>query len=134
MTFVSDERHVTDAGGGYWDFDLVHGRRWSGEETADSVFPRSKLNATAGVFLTIKDDLANPTINIQLSDQVATQIEWLDEANGQVRVHIESNLPGDLTEIVQCHWELKVKLLSGRNISLRHGDRLFIHPSVAGDK
>lgn len=115
-----------EAARGFFDFTLIYGDRWSQAPLRGKPVPRS---AVSKVFFSLKDDIADTDAIVSLSDEDISEIEWLDEENGKVRVKLGEKTEGHTGE--DKPYELRLKMCDGSWITAFSG-LLTILPSVVG--
>lgn len=117
---------VYEAERGFFDFTLTYGERWSDAALRGNPIPRS---ATSRVYFSVKNVVSESTPFIALTDAAVGQIQWLDEANGKIRVKLGETTEGHAGNNKQ--YELRLKMLDGSWLTAKAG-QIDILPSVVG--
>lgn len=100
----------------YLDYTLKYGRNWS--VTAKQNTPI--LNSdTSAVYFYVKTNRSDASPAISLSDASATQIEWLDDDTGEIRVKLGTNTEGEAGD--NQVYELRVKFSDGTFLTVEDG-------------
>lgn len=111
---------------GFFDFTLIYGERWSDVALRGKPVRRSDVTTA---FFSLKNDVADAEPIVQLSDEDVTEIEWLDESNGKIRVKLGTTTEGHAGN--DKPYELRLKMADGSWMTARAGT-LDILPSVVG--
>lgn len=117
---------VYEAERGFFDFTLTYGDRWSNAALQGKPIPKT---ATGRVYFSVKNDVSESSPFIALTDEDPSDIEWLDEANGKIRVKLGETTEGHAGNDKQ--YELRLKMSDGSWMTAKAG-QLDILPSVVG--
>lgn len=99
---------IHEAERAFIDYTLTYGPDWS--VTADRNQPVDRSDVTV-VYFYVKTSLSAASPWISLSDASASQIEWLDEDAGQIRVKIPVSTEGQVQD--GHEYELRIKWTDG---------------------
>ena len=117
---------VYEAERGFFDFTLTYGERWSVVGLRGQLIPKS---ATTRVYFSVKNDVTEVDPFIALIDENALEIQWLDEANGEIRVKLGETTEGHTGN--DKAYELRLKMFDGSWLTAKAG-MINILPSVVG--
>ena len=108
---------VTEGDNSKADFTLTYSQSWS--DSTKRGLPVLKADTTKVFFYVAKTITGTPWLT--LSDASASQIQWLDTANGKIRVFFNGN-QGTSTQIGDGQfYELRLKMADGTYVSVESG-------------
>lgn len=101
---------------GYLDYTLTYSDKWSAVAKRGEPVVRAD---TTTVYFYVKTSRGDATAAISLSDDSASEIEWLDEDAGQIRVKLGTNTEGEAGD--GQVYELRIKFSDGSFVTADDG-------------
>ncbi len=117
---------VYEAERGFFDFTLTYGERWSDESLQGKPIPKSALDRA---YFSVKNAVSDADPIIALTDETPSEIQWIDEVNGKIRVKLGETTEGNAGN--NKEYELRLKMLDGSWLTAKAG-KFDILPSVVG--
>jgi hypothetical protein len=107
---------VIESSRSFIDRTLLYGANWSDEDKQGEPVARDDLTA---VYFFLKEDIDDASPVLSLSDAAPSQIEWIDEDEGEIRIKLGTNTEG-LAGYKQAY-ELRLKFPDGSFVTAERG-------------
>lgn len=117
---------VYEAERGFFDFTLTYGERWSDVSLRGNPIPKTAIDR---VYFSVKNIVSDVDPFIALTDASPTEIAWLDETNGEIRVKLGGTTEGHVGN--DKPYELRLKMIDGSWLTAKAGT-INILPSIVG--